>query len=212
MSSAGSGSAASRSARETAARQVFGEGVDASPRLHRSIDGGHVLLHEYRAQLAEITAEAIAERLALRLTVIREHHDVVPPGGVLSERLQCRKDPVQPVKGGDRLGAEHAGMVGDLVVVNVVDVDALGSLTHFLRDHCSVEVALHDVGSGATDSLPPLLYQLRSRPYHSPGEPLRIGQEPGERMPCRSGVTGLSEVAHCQDGAGCIPGEQIAEG
>src|SRR5215207_6580879 len=41
------------------------------------IDGGHVLLHEPRAQLAEITAEAIAKRLALRLTVIREHHDVV---------------------------------------------------------------------------------------------------------------------------------------
>ena len=74
-----------------------------------------------------ITTEAIAERLTLRLTVVGEHDDVVPPGGVLSQCLQCRKDPIQPVKGGERLGSEYAGMVGDLVVIHVVDVDALGS-------------------------------------------------------------------------------------
>ena len=163
--------------------------------------------------------------------MVGEHNDVVSPGGVLSQCLQCRKDPIQPVKGGERLGSEYAGMVGDLVVVHVVDVDALGSLTHFLRDHRRVEITLHarwwrregrrrsihggraaGCCGGSVGRLATAPYQLRNRPHHPPGEPLWIGQEPGEGAPCGSGVASLAEVAHRQDGARRVTGEQIAEG
>ena len=150
---------------------------------------------------------------------------MVLPRRLRSERLQCGKDPIQTVEGGERLGAEHAGVVGDLVVVNVVDVDALGPLTHFLRNDRGVEIALHDVGGGTKNGegpaavnarqdveavlsgggLPALLHQLRNGPYHPAGKPLGIGQEPGEGAPRSGQVTGAAEVAHRQDGAARHP-------
>ena len=39
--------------------------------------------------------------------------------------------------------------MGDLVVIDVVDVDALGALAHLLRDDRGVEVTLQHVGGGA---------------------------------------------------------------
>ena len=124
------------------AGEVFGEGLDSSPLFDRGVEGGHFLLHQPRAHLAEVGAEAVPERLALGLAVVREHHDVVAPGSVPREPLERSEDPIQAVEGCQGLGAEHAGMVGDLVVIDVVDVDALGALAHLLRDDRGVEVAL----------------------------------------------------------------------
>ena len=39
--------------------------------------------------------------------------------------------------------------MGDLVVVDIVDVDALGPFPHLLRDHRRVEIALQHVGGGS---------------------------------------------------------------
>ena len=159
-------------------------------------------MHQLGAEVAEVGAEAVAEGLSLGLAVIREHHDVIAPGRVNGQPLERRQDPVQAVECGERLGAEHAGVMGDLVVVDVVGIDALRSLAHFLRDHRGVEIALQHVRRGAktgecpsamdprqnvetflSGRLPPLLHHLRNCPHDAPGEALRMGQEPGERAP-----------------------------
>ena len=98
---------------------------------------------------AEVAAEAVLERLALGLAVIRDHHDVVAPGSVRRQSLERSQDPIQAVQSRQRLGTEHAGMVSDLVVVDVVDVDALRPLPHLLRDDRGVEIALQHVGGGS---------------------------------------------------------------
>ena len=46
-------------------------------------------------------------------------------------------------------------MVGDLVVVDVVDIDALRSLAHLLGDDRGVEIALQDIGGGAKSGVGP---------------------------------------------------------
>jgi hypothetical protein len=81
--------------------------------------------------------------------VIRKHHDVVAPSRVGGQPLQRSYDPVQAVKGGKRLGTEHASMVGNLVVIDIVDVDAPRPLPHLLRDYRGVEIALQHIGGGS---------------------------------------------------------------
>ena len=122
-------------------------------------------------------------------------------------------------------------MVGDLVVVDVVDEDALCSLAHLLSDDRSVEIALQHVGGGAqtgvgpapvnarqdieavlAGSLPALLDHFGDGPYHPAAEAVGVGQEPGERLPGGRGPAGDAEAAHRQDGTGCVTGEEVAEG
>jgi hypothetical protein len=126
-------------------------------------------------------------------------------------------------------GTEHAGVVGYLVVVDVVDVDALRTLAHLLCDDRGVEIALQDVGGGAetgegpsavnsrqdiepvlSGSLPSLLRHLGDRPHHAAGEAVGVGKEPGERLPCERRSPAGTEAAHRQDGAGGVAGEEVA--
>ena len=74
--------------------------------------------------------------------MVRENHDVIAPGSLGRQPLQRSENPVQTVESRQRLGAEHAGMMGDLVVIDVVDIDALRSLAHLLGDDGGVEIAL----------------------------------------------------------------------
>ena len=86
------------------------------------------------------------------------------------------------------LGAQDAGVVGDLVVVDVVDVDRPRPLEHVLGDQDRVEVAQRavgdaaqqgglpvafaaglDVASDGAPGLEPVAGQLGDRPRESPG-------------------------------------------
>src|SRR4029450_2748624 len=95
-----------------AASQIFGEGVRSSPVFDRSVERGHVLLHELRADLTEVSAKAVPERLALGLTVVRKHHDVIAPGGSCRESLESSEYPVQTVESRHGLWTEHARVMG----------------------------------------------------------------------------------------------------
>jgi hypothetical protein len=61
---------AGRLGRYPGAREIFGEGVHASPGLDGCVEGRHFLLHESGTDLAQIGTEAVAECLALGLTVV----------------------------------------------------------------------------------------------------------------------------------------------
>jgi hypothetical protein len=92
-------------------------------------------------------------------------------------------------------------MMGDLVIVDIVDVDALCPFSHLLRHYRCVQVALQDVAGCAQSSkrpsamhawqdvkavlpggLPALFRKLRDRSYHPSGEAVRTGQEPGKGL------------------------------
>src|SRR4029453_2613331 len=203
----------------------------SSPVFDRSVERGHVLLHELRADLTEVSAKAVPERLALGLTVVRKHHDVIAPGGSCRESLESSEYPVQTVESRHGLWTEHARVMGDLVVVDVVDEDALPSLAHLLGDDRSVEIALEHIGGGAQSgvgpspvnsrqdveavlagSLPALLRHLGDGPYPPAAEAIGVGQEPGERLPSGRGPAGDAEAAHRKDGAGRVAGEEVASG
>src|SRR3954454_22887410 len=93
-------------------------------------------------------------------------------------------------------------MVGDLVVVDVVDVDAAGALAHLLGDDGGVEVAAphvrrrpegregpaavdprHQVASYLTPGLEAFLDDLGDGADEGAHETLRVGEEPRERTP-----------------------------
>ena len=116
------------------------------------------------------------------------NHDVVAPGSLSGQSLERCENPVQAVQGGQRLEAEHAGVMGDLVVVDVVGIDAFRPLAHLLSDDRRVEIALQDVRRGpkagerpsAMDprqnveaflscGLPPLLHHLGYGSYEARG-------------------------------------------
>src|SRR5688572_3232383 len=115
-------------------------------------------------------------------------------------------------------------MVGDLVVIDVVDIDALCSPAHLFGDDGCVEIPLQDVGGGAesgvgpspvnarqdvepvlSGSLPALLRQLGDRTYHPSSKSVGVGEEPGERLPCNRGPVTPAKAAHRQDGTGASP-------
>jgi hypothetical protein len=59
------------------------------------------------------------------------------------------QNPVDRLERLEALGPENSGVVGDLVVVNVVDVDRPGAAKHVLGDEDRVEVAQRSVGHAA---------------------------------------------------------------
>src|SRR4029453_8047986 len=169
------------------------------------------------------------ERLALGLTVVRENDDVIAPGASGRQPLECSENPVQTVESRQKLRAEHACMMGDLVVIDVVDVDALRSLAHRLGDDSCVEIALENIGRGAQSGvgpspvnprqdvepvlagcLPAPLRPLADRPYQAAGEAVGIAEEPRKCLPCDRGPATAAKAAHCQYRVGRVAGEEVA--
>ena len=91
---------------------------------------------------------AVGEDLALRLPVVGQHHDAVVALGLGGHPLELAEEGVEPHQRVEGLGPHDAGVVGDRVVVDVVDVDAAGTGGQCLPDHDAVEVA-HDAVEGA---------------------------------------------------------------
>ena len=75
-------------------------------------------------QLLQRLAVPLAERRPLALAVVREDDELIGPRGLLGCGLQHADEVVQPGERGQRLRPGRAGVVGDLVVVGEVAVDA----------------------------------------------------------------------------------------
>ena len=203
------GSAACGSAGKAGAREVFGEGLDSSPVLDRGVEGGHFLLHELRAHFAEGPRRSGPGTSGPGTGRGQRAPRCGSAGPRAPRPARAFRGPIQAVKGRERLGAEHAGMVGDLVVIDVVDVDALvplrisSAMTAVLRSRCNTLVAARRAGEGPSavnawqdveaclsSGLPPLLHDLSNSPDHTSGEPVGVGEEPGERAPAQPRTRG----------------------
>ena len=122
-------------------------------------------------------------------------------------------------------------MVGDLVVIDVVDVDAPGALAHLLRDDRGVEVALQHVGRGAKAGVGPsavyawqdveracraachrsfmISATVRTTPRVNP-----LGLVRNQANVCRAPADprAAPEAAHGEHGARRVASEEIAQG
>ena len=73
--------------------------------------------------VGQVLAVPVGEDLALGLAVVGEHDEVVLPRRDRGDLLELGEDGVDALERGQRLRLQHAGVVGDGVVVDVVDVD-----------------------------------------------------------------------------------------
>ena len=154
--------------------QVLQHRVDPAPALDAALDPGRLRLGQRPAQVAEVDAVTRCERLTLRLAVVAEQDQVIVPRGTLRHLLQDGHHLVEAPERGQRLDARGPGVVSDLVVVDVVDVDAAGAAHHLLAHDCGVEVAQQAVAEGAQAGERPRA--VHSRMYFEP--PLSLGLEP----------------------------------
>ena len=160
--------------------------------------------------------------------MIRDHHQVIPPGTRDGEPLEGSKHAVDAVERVKGFGAKHPGMVRDLVIVHVVDVDAARSLAHLLGKDGGVQVAHQYVrdrpedgeGPSAVDpwcqvvtdlaaSLEALLADLGEHTHQPSHETLRIGHEAGDGLPRVHRPASDPDLAHRQQGPWGIPGEEV---
>ena len=89
----------------------------------------------YRHSSLRSSAVARRERLALGLAVVAEEHEVVAPGRSVGHPLQDGEHLVEAGQRGQGLDPGAPGVVRDLVVVDVVHVDAAGTAHHRLAHH-----------------------------------------------------------------------------
>ena len=102
-----------------------------------------VVVGEPGDERGQVLAVPVGEDRALRLAVVGEHDDVVLPRCDGGDRLDLGEHGVDAGQRVQRLGLQDAGVVGDGVVVDEVDVDAAPALEHGVGDQRRVEVADH---------------------------------------------------------------------
>ena len=126
--------------------------------------------------------------------------------------------------------AHDTGMVGDLVVVDEVDVDARCARHHRLGHEGDVEVAEHHVGHAAqrhVGAAPPdprlhpaaalpstlveLLDHLPQRQHQGPHEPERVGEERRVRLRGAQPAAHPPHPAHRQQALRSVAREQVAD-
>ncbi len=163
------------------ATQVLQHRVDPAPALDAALDPGRLRLGQGPAQVAELDAVARCERLALRLTVVAEQDQVIRPRCSLRHLLQDGHHLVETSERGQRLDPGPAGVVRDLVVVDVVDVDAAGASHHLLAHDGGVEVAQQAVAEGAQPGEGPRA--VHPRMHVEAALPLLPGSAPGRSPP-----------------------------
>ena len=162
------------------------------------------------------------------LPVVGEDDEVVLARGDPRDDLQLVEDAVDRLQGLEALRAQHPGVVGDLVEVDVVDVDRPRTAEHVLRDQDRVQVPQGAVGDasqqggrpGALASglyvapygpprLEPVPRELGDGPGQGPGETAGVHHELGHRTPGR--LSGTDPAAHGQRRMLGVPGEQVAD-
>ena len=87
--------------------------------------------------------------------MVGQHHDPVRPRGEADGALDAADLPVDVTEHGQRVGALGAGVVGDLVVAEHVDVDRGPSLAHVVEHAEHVDVAADDRRVGAHERVCP---------------------------------------------------------
>ena len=122
--------------------------VRPQPSMSSSEDGD-VALGEPGDERRQVLAVPVGERRALGLPVVGEDHEPVLPRCRAGHQLQLVEDAVDGLERLEALRAQDARVVGDLVVVDEVDVDRADALEHVLGDQDRVEVAQRAVGDAA---------------------------------------------------------------
>ena len=112
--------------------------------------------HQVADGVLEGLAVALEERRPLALPVVGEHDEVVRAGRLLRDLLEHPDDLVDALHRPQRLLAGDAGVVRDLVVVEVVGVEHLGARQHLLGHQRGDEVALDHVGDAAQGDVGPV--------------------------------------------------------
>ncbi len=199
-----------------------------TPALDVGVGGRDVALGETSDERCEVLPVAVEERRALRLPVVGEDHEPVLPRRGTGHHLQLVEDTIHGLESLQALRTQYSRVVGDLVVVHVVDVDRPEPLEHVLRDQDGVEVAQRTVGDAAQQGgLPvPLTAGLDVAADRSPGlEPVtgELGDGPRDRPgesrrrhdELRDGLSGLltaaRAAAHGEHGRRRVTGEQVAD-
>ena len=92
-----------------------------------SSDDRDVGLRQSGHQAGQVLAVPVREGRALGLAMVGQDHEPVPPRRGAGHLLQLVQNPVDRLERLEALGPEDSGVVGDLVVVHVVDVDRPGA-------------------------------------------------------------------------------------
>ena len=181
-------------------------------------------------QRGEVLAVPVREDLALALAVVRQHDQVVLPRCDRGDRLELGEYGVDAGQRVERLGLADAGVVGDRVVVHVVDVDDPPPAQHRVGDQGGVEVAEHagergplererpapvhprpHVAALGAGRLEPLAADLAERPRHAAGEAGRPAEVLRDRAPRLAGLAGAVDRAHRGVRRRRVAGEQVAD-
>ena len=208
---------AARPRLEPPAGQIGQETVQATPALDRLLDGFDLCRGQLRADGGEVDPVPIGEDRSLGLPVVGQDDQPVRPRRCRGDLLQARQHVIEPIERGQRLRPQAAGVMGHLVVVDIVDVHGPRATDHLLGHQRGVEVPQYDVRHGphageepaavspwanvaATlpPGLEPLPGDLRDRPEQAAREPVRPGEVPGDAA-TRIGGTPLElDLAHRQ--------------
>ena len=103
--------------------EVVDQGLHPTPALDVGVETGDLLLHERGAQPSQVLPEPLLEGSPHRLAVVGQRDEVVAPWRGRGEPGEDAEHLVQRLQRRQGLQAWPAGMVGHLVVVDVVDVD-----------------------------------------------------------------------------------------
>ena len=128
-----------------------------APALHvvGGIDARDLAFHEAADELLEGHPVAVVERSALGLAVIADHDEVVAPRRVLGGSREAAHHAIDAVELLHGLGTLGTGMVGDLVVAEVVGVDDRRAPAHLADDEVGEHVAHDRRGRGLQEGKGP---------------------------------------------------------
>lgn len=170
---------------------------------------------------------ALAERRALRLAVVAEHHDLVGAGRPRRRRRDPRDPPVDAAEHRQRVASLQAGVVGDLVVGQERGVDRRPPGLEVADDGLDLEVELdrggerpqRRVGPAARDARPhvatPLACRLAPLDHHvRDGQDQRADHvvgvgEVGEVVAAEAVAPDVEHRAHRQQRARRVAGEDV---
>ena len=127
------------------------EGVDLAPVLDLGRGGRdrRLAAHQRADDVLERHAVALEERPAEALAVVGEDDEAIGTGRLGGDLLEDADLAVDAVERVERLGPLRAAVVGDLVVVGVVEVDDRRAAPHLLHHERGAERAEGDVGGRA---------------------------------------------------------------
>ncbi len=129
-----------------------GLGVGVAGRRHAAQVGDELLQRLPRAVL---------EGRALCLTVVRQHDDLVRPGGPPDGTFDATDLAVEVAQHGERVDSLRTRMMGDLVVAEHVDIDRRASFAHVVDHALHRHVAGDDGGERAQQRVAPAAFDPR---------------------------------------------------